>query len=376
MSCAIAAVAGFCLLIGCAMARSGTAKPAPDTTPAGAPPPEQGQPEAGAPEAPPSASAPPAPEPPGSALPEPASAPPAAEPPAAAPPEPPGSAPVAPDPVASDPVDPDPVDPDPPAETVSFSVEATDGIHSVIRLLESISGNSALTDSLEGLGITGATNDTGAATMRTTLGLPDSGTEFDDASGLGSDLADTEYIFGRNERGVNGAVGFGGVLANVNWVDGLFYGTAFDSLSKKGDPPPWHLGVASLVIGIPAAANPAAADGTTTAVWSGTVTGRDYDDIGHLSGTATLTYDFSADTLDVAFGELAYHPGGSLIGDPMDDITWDDLAVANGLFGDCSGTDDCVRGRFFDDDDNTAAAAVGGVGRQGSMYMAFGADRN
>ena len=86
---------------------------------------------------------------------------------------------------------------------------------------------------------------------------------------------------------------------------------------------------------------------------------------------------FQTDTVsDAEFDELFFHPGLTTKKTAVDDISWDDLAVSDGVFGDCSGTGDCIRGRFFDDHDGTAAASVGGVFRKGSLFGAFGADLN
>ena len=106
------------------------------------------------------------------------------------------------------------------------------------------------------------------------------------------------------------------------------------------------------------------------------MTGRELDPIGHLSGNATLTYSFKDTSLDVLFDSLRYYKWG--YPEPridVGDMTWDDLSVSNGSFGDCSGSGNCIRGRFFDDDEGTAAESVGGVFRHGELRGAFGAQR-
>ena len=59
----------------------------------------------------------------------------------------------------------------------------------------------------------------------------------------------------------------------------------------------------------------------------------------------------------------------------ISDITWEDLSVSGGSFGDCSGSGNCIRGRFFDDNEGNPAESVGGVFRHGILRGAFGAQR-
>ena len=250
-----------------------------------------------------------------------------------------------------------------------FGIESSTGVDAVETLLESLDSESELKQLLEGHVLSYDGSADGVAGVREKLGLPASGTDFSDATGLLGVLAKgIEVLFGRGTTRGKGA-GFDFPSRNkifANWVDGVFFGTAFDRNERT---------IAPFVVGVPSGVNPAGVDGT--AVWTGSVTGRELEPIGHLSGNATLTYDFKDTNLDVLFDQLRYYKWG--YPEPridVGDMTWDDLSVSNGNFGDCSVSGNCIRGRFFDDDKGNAANSVGGVFRHGEFRGAFGAERN
>ena len=221
--------------------------------------------------------------------------------------------------------------------------------------------NSELKGKIEGHVLSSGTN---AARIREKLGLPPTGTDFSDASGLAAVLSNAVTLFDRNSgKGDGAGWGFGsGPVTFSNWVDGVFFSTSL-----------YESAISPFVIGVPSGSNPVGTEGT--AVWTGDVVGRDLNQLGHLAGDATLTYDFNAANLDVLFDQLRFYPGGSPPTEGVADMTWDDLSVSNGLFGDCSGSGTCIRGRFFNDNEGNAAESVGGVFRNGSLNGAFGAER-
>ena len=205
--------------------------------------------------------------------------------------------------------------------------------------------------------------------LRERLGLPATGSDFMDGSGLAAVFATEPFEIrfkrssGRGEG--SGWVLTGDVFAYANWVDGLFFGTSTILSTDE---------IAPFVLGVPSGVNPAGTE--ETAVWTGPVTGREAGSgINHLDGRATLTYDFGAANLDVVFDRFRQYFGGGPSAVVVSDITWEDLSVSNGSFGDCSGSGNCIRGRFFDDNDGNPADAVGGVFRHGSMRGSFGALR-
>ena len=191
-----------------------------------------------------------------------------------------------------------------------------------------------------------------------------------DPSGLAAVFADETFaqLFKRSSgRGLGSGwtlTGTGDVIAYANWVDGLFFGTSAILSTHE---------IAPFVLGVPSGVNPAGATGT--AVWEGFVTGREAAPVlGHLDGSATLTYDFEAANLDVVFHQLRYYHGSHLE-KRVSQITWEDLPVSNGSFGDCTGSENCIRGRFFDDNAGNPADSVGGVFRHGLIRGSFGALR-
>ena len=236
-------------------------------------------------------------------------------------------------------------------------------------ILESINDNALLKPLLEGHVLSYDGNTDGVTGIRRTLGLPVTGTDFSDATGLIAVLAKgIENLFGKNAGRGNGA-GWeftSQVRTFSNWVDGVFFGTSYHNDGSTSV-------IAPFVLGVPSGSNPAGVEGT--AVWTGPVVGRKLNPIGHLEGNATLTYDFGDANLDVLLDSLLYYPSGLPPTEAVSDITWEDLPVSNGVFGDCSGSGNCVRGRFFDDNEGNAAESVGGVFRNGSLRGAFGAER-
>ena len=207
----------------------------------------------------------------------------------------------------------------------------------------------------------------------TVLGLPQTGTEISDASGIMTSLntAGTHYYDRNSGHGQGSGWGYSSVLSYTNWTDGIFFAaTRYQGAGSSKE-------ITAYVLGTPSDANPT---GTGTATWKGAVAARSVDKTGHLDGAATLTYDFSANTVDVLFSNFLYYPGGSPPTQSVADSSWDDLSVTSGVFGDCSGSSDCVRGQFFDDKAGTAGNAVGGVFRKvvdndGTYIGAFGAKR-
>ena len=264
-----------------------------------------------------------------------------------------------------------PPPPPPPPQPKNFGIESGDDADAVELILESIHADPALRPYLEGhvLSYDGSTD--GVASIRTSLGLPTAGTDFSNASGLTAVWADgITKVFGKKARRGNGAGwAFPSMFAFSNWVDGVFFATAYDYDNET---------IAPFVFGVPSGVNPVGEDGEGTAVWTGHVAGRKLDlgGSGYLAGDATLTYDFAAANLDATFDNLLSYPAfGALIPVEVSDMSWEDLPVSNGSFGDCSGSGDCIRGRFFDDNEGDAAESVGGVFRHGELRGAFGAER-
>ena len=268
---------------------------------------------------------------------------------------------------------PAPTPPSPPAPTppdgARFNITFDDNVHTVERILESIDADEALKPYLGGH-VLSYVRFPRAQMIRTPirelLGLPATGTDFMDASGLAAVFAEgVENSYTRSSGSGSGS-GWkfsSDMVTYANWVDGVFFGTSIVASTRT---------VAPFVFGVPSGVNPAGTEGT--AVWTGSVAGREAGySFNNFSGRATLTYDFEAANLDVAFDRLLLYLGN----DRRDrsDITWEDLPVSSGSFGDCSGTGDCIRGRFFDDNEGNAAESVGGVFRHGDLYGAFGADR-
>ena len=249
----------------------------------------------------------------------------------------------------------------------TFVIRSGDNADTAKRVVESLNTDPLLKADLEGHVLSPASA-ADPETHRARLGLPGAGSDFADASSLTDKLQTITTIhFRRGERGHGAGWSYAGILSYTDWVDGVFFAATFKLWDVESMIP--------FVVGVPTAANPVATGVQSTAVWSGTVAGRDPDDVGHLSGDAKLTYDFATGELDAVFESLAYHSGGVREGTAIDDISWDDIAVTNGLFGSCSGSGDCIRGRFFDDHEGTEAASVGGVFRHGTLLVAFGAVR-
>jgi len=212
------------------------------------------------------------------------------------------------------------------------------------------------------------TND-GATAIRGKYGLPATGTEISDGSGLGSEFVDARVIFDRDAGDGDGS-GWGladGSVVFTNWVDGVFFATFFHFDPVRA--------IAPIVIGVPSGGSPRAEGTEDTAVWSGKVAGRQISPLGHVDGKAKLTYDFGDASLDVLLHQLNFHPRSSAPVDPVANISWDDLSVSEGVFGDCSGSGNCVRGRFYYDNEGTWAESAGGVFRHGKLRGAFGAER-
>ena len=253
---------------------------------------------------------------------------------------------------------------------VDEATPALEGIDAVAQILESIDADADLKPYLGGH-VLSYVRFPGTQMkwppIRESLGLPATGTDFLDASGLAAVLAKgVSNRFDRSSgRGSGSGWEFDGSLGiYLNWVDGVFFGTAISTHTYT---------VAPFVLGVPSGVNPAGTEGT--AVWTGSVAGRESGPyISIVDGRATLTYDFEAANLDVTFDRLRNFIAG-LNPQDVSDITWEDLSVSSGSFGDCSGTGDCIRGRFFDDNEGNAAESIGGVFRRGDLYGAFGADR-
>lgn len=310
---------------------------------------------------------PPATTPPPSTTPPPATTPDPTPTPDPAPPtfQPPASQPPAP---ASTP--PDTAAP-PPPDAAKFNIRSGDDIDTVESLLESIGADDGLKPYLGGHVLSYVRyprTEVSRTPIRERHGLPATGSDYMDASGLAAVFAGETFgkRFHRNSgRGTGAGWSLApDVLTYSNWVDGIFFGTSIVGSTRT---------IAPFVLGVPSGVNPAGTEGT--AVWTGTVAGRETGPvIGHLDGRATLTYDFEAANLDVVLDRLRYYESGFLLQD-VNDITWEDLPVSSGSFGDCSGSGNCIRGRFFDDNDGNAAESVGGVFRRGFLHGAFGAQR-
>ena len=306
--------------------------------PATMPPPEPAPP----PEPPPSPELPPPP------LPRPPTPPPI---PMSAPPSPPAS---------------------PPPDAARLNIQSGTNIDAVESILKSIDADAILKPYLGGHVLSYARYPRATAanppSIRERHGLPATGSDFSDASGLAAVFA-SESFGKRFHRHTGKGSGAGWDITSdtftyANWVDGVFFGTTIIGSTHA---------VAPFVLGVPSGVNPAGAEGT--AVWTGSVAGREAGEvIGHLDGRATLTYDFEAANLDVVFDRLRYYHADHLT-KYVNEIVWYDLSVSDGSFGDCSGIGICIRGRFFDDNEGNAAESVGGVFRHYHLRGAFGAQR-
>ena len=103
---------------------------------------------------------------------------------------------------------------------------------------------------------------------------------------------------------------------------------------------------------------------TGSAEWTGLVVALDRTAPDRaVQGKAALTYDFDDATLDVLFSDLR---GARTHGD----LSWDDLAVANGRFGQGSGANS-LEGTFY----GGAHEEAGGVFERNGIVGAFGAAR-
>ena len=279
-------IACFLLLYGC-----GGGSATPVGTPGGQPvvmPPITSQPRPPQPETPQPGPSPPQPSQP--QLPQPGPSPPQPpplqpSPPQPSPPQP--SQPGSPQPQPPQPQPPQPQpqpqppqpqpsqpqlrqpEPPPTTQTNVFGIESSDGVDAVETLLESLDNNLTLKPLLEGHVLSYDGSADGVTGVRGKLGLPATGTGFSDATGLTEMLAKgIDDLFARGSTRGNGA-GWdfpSGIKVFSNWVDGVFFGTAFD---RNDDA------IAPFVVGVPSGVNPVGVDGT--AVWSGPVTGRELD---------------------------------------------------------------------------------------------------
>ena len=290
-------------------------------------------------------------------------------PPTPMPPPTPQPPPPPPPPVSTPP--PPPPAPLPP-EAAKFGIQAGDEEDAVERILKSIDANEALKPYLGGHVLSYARYPRAVAAnpppIRERHGLPATSTDFLDASGLAAVFSGESFVNSfRRDAGRGDGAGWrlgADVVTFSNWVDGVFFGTSLVLSTRE---------IAPFVLGVLSGVNPVGAKGT--AVWTGSVTGREAGAVvNHLDGRATLTYDFEAANLDVVLDQLRNYEGGVNPKD-MSDITWEDIPVSNGSFGNCSGSENCIRGRFFDDNEGNAAESVGGVFRRGHLLGAFGADR-
>ncbi|MCY4438741.1 MAG: hypothetical protein OXE53_00810 [Deltaproteobacteria bacterium] len=251
--------------------------------------------------------------------------------------------------------------------TDKFNIKAGDDAVAARRGFAAFEDNTLIDPLLEGhmLSYDGTTE--GVTGIRQDLGLPVTGTDFSDASGLTAALSMIDHTYFDRNGGYGDGAGFrfgeDGGPAYTNWVDGVLFATYYD----------FDESVAPFVLGVPSESNPGREGTEDTAVWNGKVVGRKPDPIGHLEGKAKLTYDFGDASLDVLFNQLLYWGRGGTAA--VSDKSWADLSVSNGVFGDCSGSGDCIRGRFFNDHQGTAAESVGGVFRYGELRGAFGAGR-
>ena len=101
---------------------------------------------------------------------------------------------------------------------------------------------------------------------------------------------------------------------------------------------------------------------TGSAEWTGLVVALDRTAPDQaVQGNATLTYDFDRSILDVLFSN--FRGSGT-----YEDLSWDDLAVNNGLFSQGSGANS-IDGTFYGD----AHEEVGGVFERNNLVGAFGA---
>ena len=308
------------------------------------------------------------PAPPPEPTPSPDPTPPTPPTPPPTPPTPPPTPSPPPLPVSAPPSPPAP----PPPDAAKFGIQSGDNIDALESILKSIDADDDLKPYLGGHALSYARYPRATAanppSIRERHGLPATGSDFMDPSGLAAVFA-SESFGKRFDRDSGSGSGSrwnitSDTFTYANWVDGVFFGTSIVGSTRA---------IAPFVLGVPSGVNPAGAEGT--AVWTGSVTGREAgESIGHLDGRATLTYDFSAANLDVVFDRLIYYVG-THVWKTIRDITWDDLSVSDGSFGDCSGSARCIRGRFFDDNEGNPAESVGGVFRHDFLRGAFGAQR-
>ncbi|MCY3822283.1 MAG: hypothetical protein OXG62_00235 [Nitrospinae bacterium] len=262
----------------------------------------------------------------------------------------------------------------PPPDAARFGIQSGDDFDAIERILKSIDADAALKPYLGGHVLSYAIYPgavAGEVPIRERHGLPATGSDFMDASGAAAVFSGESFrnSFRRDAGRGDGAGWFlaEDIFIYSNWVDGVFFGTSLLTGTRE---------LAPFVLGVPSGVNPDPAGTEETAVWTGPVTGREAGSvINHLDGRATLTYDFGAANLDVVLDQFRQYFGGGPSAEVVSDITWEDLSVSNGSFGDCSGSGNCIRGRFFDDNDGNPAESVGGVFRQGILRGAFGAQR-
>ena len=124
----------------------------------------------------------------------------------------------------------------------------------------------------------------------------------------------------------------------------------------------------SLAFGNAPGTNPV---GTGGATWNGVMIGNDVSATesrgDSILGDATISIDDLANPdVDVAFTGIY----NLFTSEGLDDMTWDNLAVANGAFGDGSGSDR-ISGNFYGPNQEE----VGGIFERDDILGAFGAKR-
>ena len=138
------------------------------------------------------------------------------------------------------------------------------------------------------------------------------------------------------------------------------------------DPSDWQVWNAASV-GVESGSNPVSGSAT----WTGAMVGRqgNQEPGPTVSGNARVTFDFAANNLDVALTGIR-----SATGDTHADLTWDNVPVRNGAFGDLSaGGPDVpgqesfrsIQGAFYGPNHEE----VGGVFQREQLTGAFGATR-
>lgn len=162
------------------------------------------------------------------------------------------------------------------------------------------------------------------------------------------------------------------------WVDGgafFLNETVLTLRDGRGQPLGYGTVYDSSVVGVSSTTAPAAVDGMSGS-WEGMVVAVDLSHAvtrGHFSrGEATLVVDdFDNPEVDVVFSNFHDIDTGVML-EGRDPMTWEDLSVDGGEFGDKpAGSDDYIQGHFVGENH----AGVVGVFERNNFIGSFGANR-